>query len=456
MPPKKLLLISPHPAAELGLGGSRSPMLEIRSATGLEKGALELSEARYDAVLLTEAAGDEDLAAFQSALRRLAQQPAVFCSLSEQTAVLREDLSARDIPYRGIEDLTRGGLLAALDEAGSAAGARLGPVPVPAVEGWEQILIGQSPAMQHIREVIRLVASRSCTVLITGESGTGKEVVARALHLASDRGSRPMVSVNCAAVPGALLESEMFGHAKGAFTGAVGNRIGRFEQAHQSTIFLDEIGDTPLELQAKILRVLQEREIQKVGSSAPAKVDVRVLAATNRDLRQEMNSGRFRHDLYFRLRVVPLHIPALRERPEDVPALVDHFLEKICRRERMGTKRIEPGVVSHLAEQPWPGNVRELEHCIEQAIALSGEREVLDLWDFPPFCEVVPLRPYSGFLEDAASERIDLERTIAKLERALIDRALLASQGNKARAAEMLGLKRSTLVSKVRALQACA
>jgi transcriptional regulator with GAF, ATPase, and Fis domain len=329
-------------------------------------------------------------------------------------------------------------------------------VPVPRVEGWEQILIGQSPAIQHIREVIRLIASRSCTVLITGESGTGKEVVARALHLASDRASRPMVSVNCAAVPGALLESEMFGHAKGAFTGAIGNRIGRFEQAHQSTIFLDEIGDTPLELQAKILRVLQEREIQKVGSSAPAKVDVRVLAATNRDLREEMNSGRFRHDLYFRLRVVPLHIPPLRERPEDVPALVDHLLEKICRRERMGAKRIEPGVVSHLAEQPWPGNVRELEHCIEQAIALSGEREVLDLWDFPPFCEVVPLRPYSGFLEDATSERIDLERTIAKLERALIDRALLRSQGNKARAAEMLGLKRSTLVSKVRALQACA
>ncbi|MEX2301138.1 MAG: sigma-54 dependent transcriptional regulator [Bryobacterales bacterium] len=455
MSPKKLLLISPHPVAELGLGGARSPMLEIRSASRLQEGALELSQTRYDAVLLTEAAEDEDLAVFQSELSRMAEPPSVFCSLSEQTATLRAGLLALDISFRGIEDLSRGDLLAALDAAGSPA-VKPGPVPVPRAEGWEQILIGESPAIQHIREVIRLIASRSCTVLITGESGTGKEVVARALHLASDRASRPMVSVNCAAVPAALLESEMFGHAKGAFTGAVGNRIGRFEQAHQSTIFLDEIGDTPLELQAKILRVLQEREIQKVGSSAPAKVDVRVLAATNRDLREEMNNGRFRHDLYFRLRVVPLHIPPLRERPEDVPALVDHLLEKICRRERMGAKRIEPGVVSHLAEQPWPGNVRELEHCIEQAIALSGEREVLDLWDFPPFCEVVPLRPYSGFLEDAASERIDLERTIAKLERALIDRALQRSQGNKARAAEMLGLKRSTLVSKVRALQACA
>jgi transcriptional regulator with GAF, ATPase, and Fis domain len=247
----------------------------------------------------------------------------------------------------------------------------------------------------------------------------------------------------------------MFGHARGAFTGAVAQRIGCFEQAHQSTIFLDEIGDIALELQAKILRVLQEKEIQKVGSSAPMKVDVRVLAATNRDLREEMEAGRFRHDLFFRLRVVPLHIPPLRERAEDIPPLVDHFLEKICRREGIARKRVEPGVVAHLAEQPWPGNVRELEHAIERAIAMTGDREVLDLWDFPPFCEVVPLRPPALVAEDA-NETIDLEQTIAKLEKALIGRALQRSRGNKARAAQMLGLKRSTLVSKVRAFQMTA
>jgi transcriptional regulator with GAF, ATPase, and Fis domain len=432
-------------------------MLEISSARGLDQAIFELRRLPYDAVLLTEAAGDDDLAAFRSELNRMTEQPAVLCPLSKQTEALRASLEAHDISYHGIHQVSRGELLGSLDAVGILPSQ--GPVAAalpPAGEGWQQMLIGESSAIQHIREVVRLIAARSCTVLITGESGTGKEVVARALHLASERASRPMVSVNCAAVPATLLESEMFGHAKGAFTGAIGNHIGRFEQAHQSTIFLDEIGDTPLELQAKILRVLQEKEIQKVGSSTSAKVDVRVLAATNRDLREEMNCGKFRHDLFFRLRVVPLHIPALRERPEDVPPLVDHFLEKICRRERIGPKRIEPGVVSHLAEQPWPGNVRELEHSIERAIALSGERDVLDLWDFPPFCEVLPLRPYTGLLEGAASERIDLEQTIAKLERALIDRALQRSQGNKARAAEMLGLKRSTLVSKVRALQLCA
>jgi DNA-binding NtrC family response regulator len=185
------------------------------------------------------------------------------------------------------------------------------------------------------------------------------------------------------------------------------------------------------------------------------KVDVRVLAATNRNLEEEMNAGRFRQDLFFRLRVVPLHIPPLRERPEDIPALVDHFLERICRREHIARKRVEPGVVAHLAEQPWPGNVRELEHAIERALALTGDREVLDLWDFPPFCEVVPLRPPAAVAEDA-HETIDLERTIAKLEKALISRALQRSRGNKARAAQMLGLKRSTLVSKVRAFQMTA
>jgi DNA-binding NtrC family response regulator len=181
-----------------------------------------------------------------------------------------------------------------------------------------------------------------------------------------------------------------------------------------------------------------------------------VLAATNRDLQAEMSAGRFRHDLYFRLRVIPLHIPPLRERPEDIPPLVDHFVERICRRERIAPKRVEPGGVSHLAEQPWPGNVRELEHAIERAIALSGDRQALDLWDFPPFCEVVPLRPYAAQAEVAADESIDLEQTIAKLEKALIGRALQKSRGNKARAAQMLGLKRSTLVSKVRAFQMCA
>ena len=456
MPAKKVLSISTHPSTALELGGVCSPMLEVFVIHRLDEAVLELRRFRYDAVLLAEAAENSHLALFKSELNQMIEPPTVLCPLSERLAALRSALAAHDIAYKAIGEVSRGELLAALDEIGSTPRGGARGESALAAQTAGRMLIGESPAIQHIREVIRLIAARSCTVLITGESGTGKEVVARALHSASGRTARPMVSVNCAAVPAALLESEMFGHAKGAFTGAVAHRVGCFEQAHQSTIFLDEIGDTPAELQAKILRVLQEKEIQKIGSSVPLKVDVRVLAATNRDLREDMSAGRFRHDLFFRLRVIPLHIPPLRERPDDIPPLVDHFLEKICRRERLGRKRVEPGVIAHLAEQPWPGNVRELEHAIERAIALTGDREVLDLWDFPPFCEVVPLRPCATVAEDGANETIDLERTIAKLEKALIGRALQRSRGNKARAAQLLGLKRSTLVSKVRALQMIA
>jgi transcriptional regulator with GAF, ATPase, and Fis domain len=454
VPAKKVLSISSHPPTASGLGGVRSPMLEVSVTRRLDEAVQELRRSRYDAVLLTESADDSQLALFKSELEQMIDPPAVLCPLSQQMTALRNALTTHEIAYSGIDRVSRGELLVALDEIGSVPG-RNAKQPTAAVQVGEQWLIGDSPAIQHIREVIRLIAARTCTVLITGESGTGKEVVARAVHAAGRRAGHPMVSVNCAAVPAALLESEMFGHAKGAFTGAVSQRIGCFEQAHQSTIFLDEIGDTPPELQAKILRVLQEKEIQRVGSSTPLKVDVRVLAATNRNLDEEMNAGRFRQDLFFRLRVVPLHIPPLRERPEDIPPLVDHFLERICRREHIARKHVEPGVVAHLAEQPWPGNVREIEHAIERAIALTGDREVLDLWDFPPFCEVVPLRPPATVTEDA-HETIDLERTIAKLEKALINRALQRSRGNKARAAQMLGLKRSTLVSKVRAFQMTA
>jgi transcriptional regulator with GAF, ATPase, and Fis domain len=371
-----------------------------------------------------------------------------------QTETFRGILSAHGIPCQPLLALSQDAIFDVLESRERACGWQASDSENQTTPGWEEPLIGQSAAMLRIKEVIRLVAKRTCTVLIGGESGTGKEVVARALHLASDRSRREMVSVNCAAVPATLLESEMFGHEKGAFTGATATRIGRFEQAHQSTIFLDEIGDMPLELQAKILRVLQEREFHRIGRTSPIRVETRVIAATNRDLEQEMASGRFRQDLYFRLRVIPLHIPPLRERTEDIPTLVDHFVEKVCRREGLGAKGLAPGVSEHLAEQSWPGNVRELEHCIERAVALSGERETLDLRDFPPFCDLVPsLAPLHP---DVPGNTIDLAGIVGRLEKALIDLALQRSRGNKALAAQMLGLKRSTLVSKVKALQMCA
>ena len=217
-------------------------------------------------------------------------------------------------------------------------------------EPWRNLLLGESRAMRAVHQVIRTVAPRRCTVLITGESGTGKEMVARAIHAASPRAHLPMVSVNCGALPETLLESEMFGHVKGAFTGAVTHRAGRFEQANHGTIFLDEIGEMPMALQVKLLRVLQEREFQRLGSSETVKVDVRVMAASNADLKQKVQQGTFRADLFYRLNVIPLKTPPLRERLEDLPVLVRHFIGKICRFEGIPLKEIGVETLNRLAE----------------------------------------------------------------------------------------------------------
>ncbi len=248
---------------------------------------------------------------------------------------------------------------------------------------WRRFLIGDSRPMQQIAEQIRLVAPRRSTVLITGETGTGKELVARSMHAASGRNRSSLVAVNCSALPEALLEAELFGHVKGAFTGAVGHRIGRFEEANRGTIFLDEIGDMPFSLQAKLLRVIQEREFQRLGSSETIRVDVRVIAATHTDLADLIKQGKFREDLYYRLNVVPIALPPLREHPSDVPPLVQHFIEKICREEDLAMKQISHETLGRLAGHDWPGNVRQLENAVEKAIVLSGERMVLLPGDFP-------------------------------------------------------------------------
>lgn len=328
---------------------------------------------------------------------------------------------------------------------------------VPMRESWTRFLVGESHAMQQVSEVIRLVGNRRSTVLINGETGTGKEVVARAIHLASDRSQLPMVAVNCSAIPEHLLEAELFGHTKGAFTGAIAQRVGRFEQAHRSTIFLDEIGDMPLELQAKLLRVLQEREIHRLGSSEPMAIDCRVIAATNSDLKEAVERGTFRRDLYYRLNVVPLRLPALRERMSDIPLLVNHFVEKICRLEDLPTKHISSEAMEKFQTHNWPGNVRELEHCVERAIALSGERRVLYASDFQLGNEF-DSQSESGMpaMIEVPADGMDFEETINRIERAILDQALRRCRGNKARAADLLRMKRTTLVSKVKALGYCA
>ena len=325
---------------------------------------------------------------------------------------------------------------------------------IPAAAELERWIVGESRAIEDVLNTIRLIGPRRCTVLITGETGTGKEMAARALHMASPRAPLPMVAVNCSALPDNLLEAELFGHVKGAFTGATNHRIGRFEQAHKSTIFLDEIGEMPIELQTKLLRVLQEREIQRLGSSESIRIDVRVVAASNSDLLERVRQGKFREDLYYRLNVVPLTMPPLRQRRGDIPLLVDHFLAKICRNEGIPVKHMTPETKERLRALPWPGNVRQLENMVEMAVAMSGDREILcpaDLGLTPANFKVVPMEQPE--LPIALPESMDFDTVVGHFERSILKQALTRTGGNKTAAAELLGLKRTTLIMKLRCLQ---
>lgn len=308
--------------------------------------------------------------------------------------------------------------------------------------------------MVQVCDIIQLVASKRCTVLISGETGTGKEVIAKAIHAASPRASRPMVAVNCTAVPETLIETELFGHSKGAFTGAHAARIGRFEQANKSTLFLDEIGDIPLSFQAKLLRVLQEQELQRVGSSETVKLDVRVIAASNVDLEAAVAERRFRDDLYYRLNVVPIHLRPLRERREDIPLLVNHLLTKMEEADSGAAKQVSQEAMDYLVSLDWPGNVRQLEHVLQMAVALSGDRAVLQVQDFAATRtsrRLAPAEPATPLLQ-LPNDGIDLESAVCRFELSLLNQALVASGGNKARAANLLRIKRTTLLAKMKAL----
>jgi len=324
----------------------------------------------------------------------------------------------------------------------------------PEGEPWKRFLIGESRAMREIEQIIRVAGPRRSTVLVEGETGTGKEVVARALHLASPRGQQPMVAVNCSALPANLLEAELFGHVRGAFTGAHQHRVGRFEQAHNSTLFLDEIGDMPLELQAKLLRVLQEREFQRIGSSETIRVDVRIVAASNAGLREKVSQGLFREDLFYRLNVVPIGVPPLRERISDIPLLVHHFLEKLCRAEGVPVKRISRETIDRLCVYSWPGNVRQLENKVERAVVLSESRLDLNPADFPLSAE----SPRKGLATVTAPAVLpeggmDFDLAVSTFQRTILEQAIEKSGGNKTLAADLLRMKRTTLLAKLRTLE---
>ena len=307
-------------------------------------------------------------------------------------------------------------------------------------------ILGRSPAVSAMREIIATVAPTEATVLITGESGTGKELVARAVHGASARANKPLVTVNCAALAENLLESELFGHERGAFTGADRRREGRFLQADGGTLFLDEIGEMPLSLQAKLLRALQQGEVQRVGSDSPITVDVRVIAATNRNLREEVEQKRFREDLFFRLNVISIEVPALRERSEDIPLLAAHFLEKFAARNRKNVKGFAPQALDMLRRYSWPGNVRELQNAVERAVILCTG----DLITGPELPASV-----TGAAEQAAPVPETAEASLAglsleALERRAIEDTLRQTEDNKSEAARRLGITRATLHNKLR------
>jgi DNA-binding NtrC family response regulator len=312
-------------------------------------------------------------------------------------------------------------------------------------------MVGRSEPMRALFQLIETVAPTTATILITGETGTGKEVVARAIHQTSPRCPQRFVAINCSAIPETLLEAELFGHVKGAFTGALGLRQGRIEQADRGTLFLDEVGTMSMPLQVRLLRVLQEREFERIGDARTIKVDTRVVAATNSDLARMVKGGTFREDLYYRLNVIAVQLPPLRERKEDVALLVRHFVEKFA------SAGIRPGLPPIIVSQDamrrlmaysWPGNVRQLENAIERAIALLGTRATIEVSDLPPEIQAaqVPVVPTVDFPDDG----VDLPELIGQIERDLIQRALVRSGGNKAAAAGLLRLKRTTLVEKLK------
>jgi DNA-binding NtrC family response regulator len=314
-------------------------------------------------------------------------------------------------------------------------------------------LVGEDPSLRKVFASLQRAAATDTTVLLEGESGTGKELFARSLHALSPRAEAPFVAINCAAIPETLLETELFGHEKGAFTGAVARKPGKFEMAHRGTLFLDEIGDLPLALQAKILRALEERRFERVGGTALVTVDVRLVAATNKGLRAAVAARRFREDLFFRLSVFPITVPPLRERGGDIPVLARYFVDRFCRDLKKKLLTLSPGALEQLQAYRWPGNVRELQNCIERAVILADGDTILprhlNLSFVETSPETEPINPW-GHVDMTGSLTDVTKRVLVEVERLKIEETLREAEGNKGRAAELLQVSYKSLVSKLR------
>lgn len=405
------------------------------------------------------ASGHEDGVRLIEALRRFAAHDIAVCAFDRDRS--QADIwiaSGADCVVADVSELEKLGLA---DDTGHE----------PAHDRSAKPLIGMSASMRQVASSVRLVAQKGCTVLIEGETGTGKEVVARQIHSLSRCARGPWVAVNCGAIPENLLEAELFGYVKGAFTGASGSRTGKFEAANRGTIFLDEIGEMPLAVQAKLLRVLQEREVERLGSNERIPLDVRVIAATNRSLPDLIRQGRFRQDLYYRLNVFRIVVPALRERMSDIGALARHFVSRLCRMEKSETRRIAPSALRALISHDWPGNVRELENAIERALVLCSSREMIEADDLAledPRTGLLPEAANQGPIPIAENFRsrsagvqepllptggIDYQEALEAFELSLLRQAIVRTRGNKTAAADLLRLKRTTLSARLRTLE---
>lgn len=445
-PPKILIVDDDENHAESLADALEMDDMLCRIATSGAKGLEQMAEETFDVVLTDLKMNDVDGLEILERAPSLQPEAAVILvtgHASVETAVMAIQRGAADYLQKPVNLSELRTRVARAVETGSLRRTNKElREQLDKRYGFEGI-IGQSPAMQRIFEVLRQVADSHARVLVLGESGTGKELVARAIHTNSRRKNKPFVAINCAALSQSLIESELFGHVKGSFTGAVGNKDGVIVHADGGTLFLDEVGDMPLETQAKLLRVLENQEVLPVGGTSPKKVDIRVVSATNKDLRTEAKEGNFREDLYFRLAAVSLELPPLRERTGDVPILVDHYLRELAAEHGRDVRGITPEARTLLVRYGWPGNVRELRNVIEGMVLLA-RTDVLDTDDVPE-----PVREAAS--EARATGGFDLAgQSLEEVERALIQANLELVGGNRAKAAKVLGIGERTLYRKIK------